>query len=120
MAFADPYVLTIGAATPSLAAVSRGDNTTTYRSGDSLVQAKVSHSYGKVNRSVVRIDFTKIAADPFAPSVNQKFTHSAYVVYQRPAVGFTTTEQADLIKGLLAKMSATTYADVTKLVAGEN
>jgi hypothetical protein len=120
MAFADPYVVTVGAASPSMAAVSRGDNQTSYRSADGLVSAKVSHQYGKRNRSVIRIDFSKIAADPFAPSVNQKFTHSAYLVYERPPVGFTATEQQDLIKALLNKSIATTFADVTKLVAGEN
>jgi hypothetical protein len=40
-------------------------------------------------------------------------------VVDHPVNGFSAAEVQDLVKGLLSRLSAGTYADVTKLVGGE-
>lgn len=117
MAFANPLVLTVNAVPYNNAAVSYGDNVTSYRTSDGLVTAKISHLYGKKPKSMIRFDFSKISADPFIPATNQKFTQSAWLVFERPVTGFTVTEQNNFIAGVAALLTA---PNIAKLTAGES
>lgn len=61
---ADPQSVTINAVAQTLPAVARGVNTSTYRKDDQTVGLSVSHQYGKRTRRTVRLDYSKIVADP--------------------------------------------------------
>jgi len=120
MAFADPQSVTIGATTYSLPRVSSGTNTSTYQSSDGLVQLVPSSLYAKRTRRSLRLNSTKIAADPFTPSVNQSFSMSTYLVVDIPIIGFTVAEQTDVVDALSAYMAASSGAAIAKLLGGEN
>ena len=124
MSFTDPQTLTItgvnSGSAVNLPKVSAGVNASTYRSNDGTEQITVSSSYGKRTRRTFRVDFKKIAADPFASGINREFSLSTYLVVDVPTVGFTVAEQKAVIDGMLASLSASSGAKITALLGGEN
>jgi hypothetical protein len=80
----------------------------------------VSHQTGKRNRHLFRVNHSKVASDPFQSSVNAKYDLSAYIVIDAPLVGYTVAEQKAVVDGLIAQLSASTGALITKILGGEN
>jgi hypothetical protein len=117
MAYADPQVITINGVENSLPRTSSGVNTGAFTSAKGDVKLSVSHSYGKRNRRMLRLDFNKIAPDAFT-SLNLRHSMSTYIVVDGPTDGFTPDELeqvADAFVGYLASTSA-----LPKLIGGEN
>lgn len=121
MAFADPQSVTINAVAVSMPRVgSNSPGTGTYQSADGLVKETISHSSAKQRtRRVLRLDHSKIAADPFVSGQNNRYSMSAYLVVDIPNTGYTVTEQKQVIDGLTAYLTASTGARVTQLLGGE-
>lgn len=120
MSFADPQSVTIGGTAYPLPRVGSGVNTGTFRSADGLVQLGVASAYGKRTRRTIRLDHSKVAADPFNSSINAKYSMSAYLVVDVPVVGYTVSQQGDVANALTAYLTATTNARMTQLLGGEN
>ena len=120
MALSDPQSVTINAVAISLPRVSNGVNEGRFSSNDSLVSETVSHQYGKRNRHLFRIDHNKVAADPFQTGINNKYSMSAYVVFDVPPVGYTVAEAKLVIDGFIAQLTASSGALITKVLGGEN
>lgn len=116
----DPQSVTINAVAQSLPAIARGVNTSSYQKDDTTVKLSVSHAYGKRTRREVRLDFSKIAADPLNSSVNVKYTMSAYLVVNLPSVGFTNTEAKYVVDALTAWLTASSGANTVKVLGGES
>lgn len=91
--FSEPQTVTINAVAKTLPRVSFGDKKGVFEDtlGNRLT---VSHSTGRRNRHIVRLDTTKTAADPFLTGVNQEYSMSAQLIIDVPPVGFTATEQS--------------------------
>lgn len=119
MAFSDPQSVTINAVAVTLPRTGSGVNAGTFKSNDGTVQLSVSHAYGKRNRRTIRIDHSKIAADPLL-SENVEFSMSSYLVVDVPPRGYTVTEAKQVVDGLLAYLTATSGAKITQLLGGEN
>jgi len=120
MSFADPQSVTINAVAISLPRTSSGVNTGVFTSADGLTRESVSHSYGKRTRRTIRLDVSKIGADPLLPTVNTKFSASVYLVVDAPAAGYTNTELKQAADGFLAVLTASSGAKLTQLLGGEN
>jgi hypothetical protein len=119
MAFSDPQSLTINAVATSLPRTAFGTNNGAFTSPDGAVKLTISHQNGKRNRHVIRVDSSKIAADPFVATVNQKVSMSAYVVMDVPASGYTQAEQKQIVDALTAYLTASTGANVSRVLGGE-
>jgi hypothetical protein len=120
MAFTDPIALTINGVGLSLPKVSVSGDDTQYQTSDGLVVVKASHDYGKRNRHLLRIDHSKITADPFIPADNVKVGMSNYLVFDVPAAGYTATEALQVYQGFKTWFTATSDAVITKLLGGES
>lgn len=120
MAFADPQSITINAIANTLPRTGTGISSGTFTKDDGNVKVTVSHQYGKRNRRTVRLDFQKVAADPFLTGVNNSYSYSAYLVVDGPKTGFTNAEIKQGVDGLLAYLSASSGAKVTQLLGGES
>lgn len=121
MAFADPQSITISGTATSLPRVSSGVNAGSFASGDGTLKKSVAHSYGRSRtRRTIRVDLKKIAADPLLSGVNNQYSTSVYLVVDLPAVGFTNTELKNLITGFLSDLTASSGAQMDKLLGGEN
>lgn len=120
MAFADPQSVTINAVAISMPRTSSAANAGTFTSNDGLVKESISHTYGKRTRRVLRLDHSKIAADPLVTAQNQRYSMSAYLVVDIPTFGYSVAEAKQVVDGLVAYLTASTGARVTQLLGGEN
>jgi len=119
MAYSDPQSVTISGTAISLPRVSTGKNESTYQSADGLVKLSAQHAYGRRTRRVLRLDHSKIAADPFTAE-NALFSMSNYIVFDVPPSGYTNTEALAVYSGFKTAFTATSDALITKLLGGES
>lgn len=117
---ADPQSVTINSVANSLPAVLRGANQSAYQKDDGTVKLSIAHQYGKRTRRTARLDFSKIAADPLVSAQNIKYSMSAYLVVDLPITGFTVAEAKQIVDALTAYLTASSGANVTKILGGES
>lgn len=120
MALADPQSVTIGGTANTLPRTSTSANASSYTKDDGATALTVSHSYGRRIRRTASITSNKITADPLITGQNVRVNARAYVVLDAPVAGFTAAEQKDLLLAIATWLSASTGANATKLVGGEN
>jgi len=119
MAFPDPQVITINAVAQSCPRIASGPNSGAFQKDDASVK-RVSHTYNKRTRHLIRVDSSKITADPLNPTSNLPYSMSAHLVVDVPVMGYTVAEQKQVVDGFLAYLSASSGANVTRLLGGEN
>lgn len=120
MSFADPQTITISGTTSPLPKVSTEGDETIYQSADGLIQMLASHDAGKRLRHLLRVNHSKLTADPFIPSENVKVSMSCYIVFDVPPVGYTAAEQLAVYTGFKNQFSAASDTVISKLLAGES
>lgn len=120
MSYADPQTVTISAVTSSLPRTSTKGESTDYTSADGLIKLSASHAYGRRTRRVLRLDHSKISADPFLPAQNVKVSMSNYLVFDVPVVGYTAAEALAVYTGFKTQFSASSDLLISKLLAGES
>lgn len=120
MSFADPQSVTIVGGATSLPRIGSSENRGMFQSADGLNRLTVSSAYGNRIRRTARLDLSKVAADPFESTINNKYSMSAYIVVDLPTVGYTTADVVTNTAGLLTWLTASTNAKLTQLLGGEN
>lgn len=121
MAYTDPQSITISGTGYSLARVGMGVLNGSFSSSDGLLTEKISHTVGKARtRRVLRVDLSKVAADPFQTTINAKYGLSVQLHVDVPNVGFTIAEQKAVVDAVLTYLGASTGAKVTQLLGGES
>lgn len=121
MAFADPQSITIAPnAAVSLPRTNVQNNKSEYQSADGLILLSASSAYGRRTRRVLRVDHSKITADPFIPSQNAKVSMSNYIVFDLPVAGYTNAEAKAVYDGFKTLFTAGTDASIVKLLGGES
>lgn len=119
MAFADPQSVNDGSA-HSLARTGQGLDTGAFRNTTDGFEMKISHSYGGRVRREVRLDQSKIVSDPLFAANNVPVGASVYLVINHPTSGFTPTQLISLTTALLGNLTASSNANLVKLVGGES
>lgn len=120
MSFADPQTVTINAIANVLPRTSSTQNAGIFTKDDGNVAVSVASAYGKRTRRTIRIDHRKTAADPLFPAQNSPYSMSFYIVADVPQTGYTIVEQKQVIDGFIAWLNASSGANITKLLGGEN
>lgn len=120
MAYADPQSVTINAVANSLPRTGSGVNEGSFTKDDGTVKLRVSHTYGKRTRRMIRLDHTKIAADPLQASINVRLSASVYLVVDVPPVGYNIAEVKQIVDALTGYLTATSGARTTQLLGGES
>lgn len=117
MAFTDPQSVTINAVAQPLPRISAPTGAGSFQKDDGSYKLTISHQMGKRTRRNVRLDFSKVAADPYAPAINNRYTGSVYLVIDHPpSGGWTNTEIKDIVLGLTGWL---TSANVLKVLGSE-
>lgn len=122
MAFSDPQSVTIGT-TPgavSLPRVNTGSPVGTFSNYDSKTALKVQTNYGKRTRREARLDFSKVTTDPYVATTNVLVAGTVRLNIDVPPSGFSAAEQKDLAVALLTWLTASSNANLIKVIAGEN
>lgn len=120
MAFADPQSITINAVALTLARVAQ-DPQGTFVTSDALVSETIGQQVtanGR-NRRLIRLDHSKVAANPFDSTLNAKYNMAVYVVVDVPNVGYTVTEQKQVTDGFMTYLTASSGAKMLQLLGGE-
>jgi hypothetical protein len=121
MAFTDPQSVTINAVAQTLPRISSGVNTGSFQKDDATVKLTVSHTYAKGRaRRMLRLDHSKIAADPLMAGINVRANGAVYIVTDFPATGYSLAEAKQIVDALTAYLTATSGARATQLLGGEN
>lgn len=120
MAYADPQSVTISAVAISMPRTESGVKAGGFQSADGLTRLSVQHSGGKTVRRVLRLDQSKIAADPLLAGVNVKASMACYLVVQVPETGYDNAQAKAVVDGFLAYLTASSGAKVAQLLGGEN
>ncbi len=120
MAFTDPQSVTISGTAISLPRVSSRVNGGSYQSADGLVLLTADNAYSRRTRRVLRLDHSKITADPFIPTQNSKVSMSNYIVFDLPPAGYTNAEALAVYAGFKAAFTASSDALISKLLGGES
>jgi hypothetical protein len=120
--FADPQTITISALPIVLPRVGSGVDVGTFRmeGPNSRYGLTYSHTYGKRIRHLARLDHSKIATDPLTPTNNAPYSMSTYLVVDVPTVGYDAASIKAPVDGFLAYLTASSGANITKMIAGES
>jgi len=118
--FTDPQSITVNAVANVLPRVQTNQSGAVYSKDDGNLKLTVSSAYGKRTRRTARVDFRKTAADPLFPAQNTPYSMSVYIVADVPPVGFTIVEQKQIVDSLTAWLTASSGANVTKVLGGES
>lgn len=118
--FADPQPFTIDGVAKSLNRLSSTENGARYRTSDRALTFLVKHLEGsKRQRHEGRLISDVLVANPLITGQFINSSMSVYLVADLP-VGFDTATAKKVIDGFIANLSATSGANVTKLLAGES
>lgn len=109
----DPQSITINAVPISLPRISAGDLTARYQSADGGHAVRIQHSVTNRERSLVRLDLSKVGTDPFLSTVSRTYTGAVYLVIERPlnGAGFSDTEISQATAGFLAYCNVAGFVD---------
>jgi hypothetical protein len=120
MSLADPQSITIDGVTTSLPRVNVGNNGATYQSSDGLIKLSASSQYAKRIRRVLRVDHSKVTPDVFVPDTSGVRSMSCYIVFDVPTFGYDNTEVKEVYDGFKTLITASSDANITKLLGGES
>jgi len=114
--FSEPQTVTIATVAKPLPRVSFGDRKGIFE--DTLGnRLSISHTFGRRNRDIVRLDVTKTAEDPLLDGVSKQYSMSVQLLIDVPPVGFTAQQKVDVAK---AVADFCTSATLLKVVGGES
>lgn len=127
---ADPLVIDSSFLTATdIPAISRETNKSTYRTvvSDTTYTVTISHQYnGGRRRSMVRLDVSKVVADPYVTSQNVEDTTAVYLVIDRSERLVSDTAVISYVKELLGGVMAfaaeanTVTTRTAQIVGGES
>lgn len=117
--FSDPQSVTINAVANSLPRTGMGPSSGSFTKDDGTVALKISHQLGKRNRHLISLDHSKVVVDPLMASQNLRVSMRTHMVIDVPPTGYTVAEAKQIVDALTAYLTASTGANVTKLLGNE-
>lgn len=117
--YTDPQTVTIGGSAKSLVRTSSTGDGGKFATSDRTHRMSVSHQYGRRQRHQIRLEVDTLTANPILPDQNVNQSMSCYLVADLP-IGYDVASAKAIIDGFLANLTATTGANVTKLLGGES
>jgi len=117
--FTDPQPVTISGATKSLVRTSSTADGGRFATSDRSHRFSVAHQYGKRQRHQARLEVDTLVANPLLSGQNVNQSASCYIVVDLPT-GYDVAAAKAIVDGFLANLSASTGANVAKLLGGES
>lgn len=116
--FSDPQTVTVSGNAKTLNRTNSTDSGGKFATAARDYQMSVIHSYGKRSRHTIRLQFDSLVANPLVAGQNVQSSISTYLVVDTPN-GYDTAAAKAVVDGFLANLSATSGANITKLLGGE-
>ena len=122
MALADPQSLVVDSSTYTLGRAINGSDAGRFVAADGSYAIDVLPRVSKRGRTLrqVSVRNTKITADPLVSSTNVRVNDTVRLLIDRPLNGYSDDEVLKQVKGFIAWLSASSDANLKKIIAGEN
>jgi hypothetical protein len=117
--FADPQTVTISGSAKTLNGTSNTLTGKKYATSDRAYQWDISHTYGRRHRHTIRMQVDTLVANPLVSGQNVTQSMTAYLTVDIPP-GYDAATAKAVLDGFLANLTATSGANLTKLVGGES
>jgi len=116
----EPQSVTTDAA-HSLPRVGTSANSGEFRNSTDGYDLVITHEYSPSRqRHVVWLEQEKIVTDPLFSTQNKRVIARATLTVSAPQSGFTQTQLKELAKGLIGNLSASSDANLIKIIGGES
>lgn len=103
--FANTQTVSVNGTGAQLPRIAFGDRRGTFENVAAGLRLTISHTLGKRQRKVVRIDHSKTVTDPLLAGVNRAVSASVYSTVDMPNVGYSPSEIDDLLESLAIFLS---------------
>lgn len=120
MAFNDPQSITIDGATSSLPRFLTGTTVGQFTSSDASIVLSVEPAATKQRRSSKASVRKAISVTDPVTGLTRNETHSITIISNRPLTGVSDADAEKLAAGFISWLTASTNANLKKLLAGEN
>jgi len=124
MAFSDPITITINAIANVFNRSQSLTDGTVYRKATNDGILTIKSEYGKNasarTRRYISLNYSKTAPNPLISAQNIVYDMTVGLTVNTPKTGFDTTEQKDIISGFLTMLTASSNANLLKLLGGES
>jgi len=103
----DPQVVTVNSVAQSMPRISLGNLQAQYATADGSYKLKIAHTVSNRERSVIRLDASKIGVDPLQSALSKPYSFSVYEVIDRPlnGAGWTDAEMVFILNGFHTYMA---------------
>jgi hypothetical protein len=120
VAFSDPQTITINAIANSLLRIFSGTSVGSFKTADGNLELTLDpRGTARRRRNVARTYQKKSYTDPSTGFVSLQGTMVSLTI-DRPLAGFTDAEVELLASGFITWLTASTNANLKKVIAGEN
>jgi len=116
--FSDPQAVTVSGSAKSLNRTSSTENGGKFASPARDYLLSVTHQYGRRHRHTARLQFDSLVANPLVSGQNVNQSMTALLTIDVPP-GYDTATAKAVVDGFMANLSATSGANITKLIGGE-
>lgn len=108
----DPQTVTIDGVGHTMPRIITGNLNSKYATTDGSTSLRISHTTNGRERSLVRLDLSKVGQDPFLSTASRSYTAAIYLVVDRPlnGAGFTDAELAKACTGFLTYCNAAGFS----------
>jgi len=121
MAYSDPQTVTIDGVAIATSRVYTGTPVGSFVSADAKTKLSFDpRGTAKRRRSVVRLNQEKVTADPLVSTTNVRVGDMISFTVDRPFEGYSDAEVLKQATGLITWLTASSNANLIKLIAGEN
>lgn len=117
--FADPQTMTVSGVAKTLNRTSSTPDGGKFGTADRAYLLGISHSYGRRHRHTARFQSDTLVANPLVSGQNINQSMTVYVTVDVPP-GYDTATAKAVVDAFLVNLTASTGANVTKLLGGES
>ncbi len=120
MAYSDPQTITVNAIARTLPRFLSGTTTGTFISADTISQLTIDPSGTRTRRSNKASFRENVSVVDASTGLTRTESHSITFISNRPLLGVSDTVAEQLAAGLITWLTASSNANLKKLLAGEN
>ena len=117
--YAEPQSVTISGSAKSLNRTSSVLDGSKWATTDRGHQMSLTHTYGRRHRHSLRFQLDSLTANPLVSGQNINQSMTLFITVDVPP-GYDTAAAKAVVDGVLANLSATSGANITKLIGGES
>lgn len=117
--FSDPQSVTVSGSAKTLNRLNTNDVGAKYGTAARDYGLSIAHIYGRRHRHTARFQADTLVANPLVSGQNISQSMTVSLAVDMPP-GYDTATAKAVIDGFLANMTASTGANITKLIGGES